>query len=133
MDVPKIAWSGMVIGVQPRIRLTRSFDQRSHSYLGYVLWLRGTIGDEQREFTVAIGAAAHEKHRFRAGDAVSGAGTPVSDPKLETAELYEASRIKLLDRDPRIHRPHRRGTPLLRRCRRIGNADTVASIRRRLT
>src|SRR5262249_34733644 len=26
-----------VTAVQPRIRLTRSFDQRSHSYLGYLL------------------------------------------------------------------------------------------------
>jgi hypothetical protein len=33
----KVLWSGKVISVQPRIRLMRSFDQRSHSYLGYTL------------------------------------------------------------------------------------------------
>lgn len=27
----KVEWEGMVTSVQPRIRLTRSFDQRSHS------------------------------------------------------------------------------------------------------
>ncbi len=30
----KIAWSGVLTTVQPRIRLTRSFDQRSHTYQG---------------------------------------------------------------------------------------------------
>lgn len=30
----KAAWSGRVVSVQPRIRLSRSFDERSHSYLG---------------------------------------------------------------------------------------------------
>jgi hypothetical protein len=33
----KIAWQGVLLSVQPRIRLTRSFDQRSHNYLGYAL------------------------------------------------------------------------------------------------
>ena len=33
----KIAWQGVLLSVQPRIRLTRSFDQRSHTYLGYAL------------------------------------------------------------------------------------------------
>jgi len=30
----KIPWQGVLLSVQPRIRLTRSFDQRSHTYLG---------------------------------------------------------------------------------------------------
>jgi hypothetical protein len=33
----KIPWQGVLLSVQPRIRLTRSFDQRSHTYLGYAL------------------------------------------------------------------------------------------------
>jgi hypothetical protein len=41
--------------VQPQIRLTRSFDQRSHTYLGYALKVRGTVGSEAREFLVAVG------------------------------------------------------------------------------
>ena len=28
----KIAWSGRIVSVQPRIRLTRSFDERYHGY-----------------------------------------------------------------------------------------------------
>ena len=58
----KIAWSGEVLGVQPRIDLGRSFDQRQHSYLGYVLFLRGEAGGEAREFSVRIGPGAQAKH-----------------------------------------------------------------------
>jgi hypothetical protein len=38
----KVEWSGRIVAVLPRILLTRSFDQRSHSYLGYVLHVDGT-------------------------------------------------------------------------------------------
>jgi len=31
----KISFKGIIISVQPRIRLMRSFDERSHNYLGY--------------------------------------------------------------------------------------------------
>jgi hypothetical protein len=42
----KVAWSGRLVGVQPRIRLLRSFDQRQHSYQGYVLRVEGMGGVE---------------------------------------------------------------------------------------
>jgi hypothetical protein len=71
-DIEKTAWSGKVVSVQPRIRLMRSFDERSHSYLGYVLRFKGTIGDEPGEFIIAIGKAAQAKHRFQVGMEVSG-------------------------------------------------------------
>ncbi len=58
MDTAKLPWRGTLLAVQPRIRLTRSFDERSHSYLGYVLFLRGTVADEAREFSVGIGKSA---------------------------------------------------------------------------
>ncbi len=37
--MPTISWQGTVLAVQPRIRLTRSFDERTHTYLGYALRL----------------------------------------------------------------------------------------------
>jgi len=40
----KFAWSGRIMAVQPRIRLMRSFDERHHSYQGYVLRIDGTCG-----------------------------------------------------------------------------------------
>lgn len=94
----KIPWNGTITGVQPRIRLTRSFDQSSHSYLGYVLRVNGTVGGEQREFMVAVGKAAQVKHGFRAGDQVSGESEPVEDARTEIAELYKTARVKVLNR-----------------------------------
>ena len=40
----RASWNGKVISVQPRIRLTRSFDQRTHSYLGYIRTVQGLVG-----------------------------------------------------------------------------------------
>lgn len=90
----KLNWQGTVIGVQPRIRLLRSFDERSHTYLGYVLHINGAIGDVQRIFSVAIGKAAQAKHRFCVGDVVSGNAAPVADERKESAEFYKAARLK---------------------------------------
>ena len=94
----KIPWSGTVTSVQPRIGLIRSFDERSHSYRGYVLRVLGAVGEEQREFLVAVGEGAHEKHRFQIGDRVSGEGAPVPNPRTETAELYKVSKLRVLER-----------------------------------
>jgi hypothetical protein len=94
----KITWSGVLSSVQPRIRLTRSFDQRSHTSLGYVMRMHGTVGGEMRDLLVAIGEAAHAKHQFRAGDHVSGQGVPVADPRTETAEVYKVSKLWVFDR-----------------------------------
>lgn len=51
----KVKWLGTLLAIQPRIRLMRSFDQRSHSYLGYALRIQERIADEEREFSVGIG------------------------------------------------------------------------------
>ncbi|HHP7234695.1 MAG TPA: hypothetical protein ACFCUC_08700 [Desulfobacterales bacterium] len=92
----KIAWSGKIGSIQPRIRLMRSFDQRSHSYLGYVLRVEGTIGGAPGEFQIALGKAAQAKHRFCAGVEASGLAVSVPDPHLETAGFYKVSGLKIL-------------------------------------
>ena len=92
----KLDWEGKLTSVQPRIRLLRSFDQRSHSYLGYVLRVDGAIGSEIREFSVGIGKGAQAKHEFRVGDLIRGECVPVVDPRRETAEYYKASKLKVL-------------------------------------
>jgi hypothetical protein len=94
----KTSWRGIVTSVQPRIRLTRSFDERSHTYQGYVLTLQGLIDEDEREFRVATGEGAHRKHQFQIGDQLSGLGVPVADPRIETAELYKVSKLKFADR-----------------------------------
>jgi len=91
----KVSWSGSIVAVQPRIRLMRSFDERSHSYHGYVLRINGTCGDETGEFLIAVGKGAHEKHQFHAGMEVSGQSVAVDDPRLEIAGYYKTSRIRI--------------------------------------
>jgi len=98
-EAGKIPWNGVLISVQPRIRLSRSFDQRSHAYLGYALRVRGNIGFEAREFLVGVGEGAHAKHNFQAGDAVSGDALPVADARLETVEFYKVSNLKATARE----------------------------------
>jgi len=96
----KVPWSGVVTSIQPRIRLTRSFDQSSHTYLGYVLRVSGVIGDETRDVTVAIGEAAHAKHGFKVGNTVCGEGEPVADSRIEIADLYKVSKLRVLASEP---------------------------------
>lgn len=99
MTNSKLSWQGTIIAVQPRIRLTRSFDERYHSYLGYALRLQGQLDGEEGEFLVGIGKAARAKHQFRVGDRVRGRSTPVANPKLEPVEYYKTAGLKIIQRD----------------------------------
>ena len=72
MTSKDIAWRGRVFSVQPRIRLRRSFDQRSQSYLGFVLRVELFDPEEKDSVPVAIGKAAQAKHLFRAGNRAPG-------------------------------------------------------------
>jgi hypothetical protein len=65
--IDKVEWSCRIVAVQPRIRRTRSFDRRSHSYLGYALRIDGICDREVGQFLVAPGEGMHEKHRFQTG------------------------------------------------------------------
>ena len=103
----KIPWQGVLISLQPRIRLNRSFDQCGHSYLGYALTVRGSVGIEPREFRLGVGQGAHAKHQFRVGDAVSGDALPVADPRLETVEFYKVGnlQVRLVRQTKKLRRP----------------------------
>lgn len=94
----KVVWSGVITAVQPRIRLTRSFDERSHSYLGYLLRIQGSIGEADSEFRVGVGSGLHVKHQFRIGDSMEGVGLRVRDRQLEIADVYRVSKLKILSR-----------------------------------
>ncbi len=75
----------------------RSFDERSHNYLGFSLVIRGCIDSVEREFSVGIGKAAQQKQQFSTGDEISGECLPVVDERMEPAEFYKASRLKKTD------------------------------------
>jgi hypothetical protein len=111
--IEKLPWHGVLTSVQPRIRLGRSYDQRSHAYLGYALRVHGQIGTETREFLVGIGEGAHVKQQLRAGDSVSGEALPVADPRLETVEFYKVSGLKVVEHEACevTAPPPRRGVP----------------------
>ncbi|MFW6136094.1 MAG: hypothetical protein ACOC7N_04660 [Chloroflexota bacterium] len=94
----KVAWSGRVVSVQPRIRLGRSFDERYHTYLGFCLVLEGKVGGESRQFSVGLGKVTQEKYEFRVGDEVRGTSVPVADPRKEPVELYRASKLQVGER-----------------------------------
>lgn len=106
MSNEKLTWQGTVTSVQPRIRLTRSFDQRYHNYLGYALRLQGEIGGREGELLIGIGKAAQAKHQFQVGDVVSGRSAPVADPRLEPVNYYKTAGLKLIEREiPDDHTP----------------------------
>ena len=111
--VEKIPWSGVLTSVQPRIRLNRSFDQQSHTYQGYVLTVRGSVGGEDREFLVGVGEGAQTRYHVQVGDTVSGEALPVADPRLETVELYKTSKLKVVARsgDEQAQPPPWHGVP----------------------
>jgi hypothetical protein len=120
----KILWSGKVISVQPRIRLLRSFDQRSHSYLGYVLQVQSIIESEERTLGIAIGKGAQAKHQFQAGDLASGKSEVVPNARTEVAEYYKTSELRLLKRieEPIVSPPPWQGpTPDLEIYRQRGH------------
>lgn len=108
----KLPWTGVLVSVQPRIRLSRSFDERAHSYLGFVLGVAAEP-NLSAEFVVALGNAAQAKHEFRRGDLVSGEGVPVADERLEVADLYKASKLQVISRaaSPALIGPPWQGAP----------------------
>ena len=89
----KYIFTGKIISIQPRIRLTRSFDESSHTYLGYAITLEGELDNTNTTFSIGIGKAANAKHQFNANDTISGECVPVPDPDLEPTEYYKGSKL----------------------------------------
>lgn len=94
----KLKWKGQLVSVQPRIRLQRSFDQRSHTYQGFALRVNGRIADKSALFAVGIGKATQAKYAFQVGDIVEGFCLPVAQSNLESVEYYEVSGLQVLQR-----------------------------------
>ena len=95
----KLSFNGTITSIQPRIRLTRSFDEASHTYLGYAIKITGTIDSQetipsnQNTFSIGIGKAAQAKFNFKVNDIISGDCLPVPDPEMEPADYYKVSRL----------------------------------------
>jgi hypothetical protein len=91
----KLSFKGIITSIQPRIRLTRSFDEASHTYLGYAIKIAGTIDNQetissnQNIFSIGIGKAAQAKFNFKVNDIISGECLPVPDPDMEPVDYYK--------------------------------------------
>ncbi|MGE4284397.1 MAG: hypothetical protein AB7G87_11840 [Clostridia bacterium] len=93
----KLTFKGIIISIQPRIRLTRSFEEASHTYLGYAIKLEGEISNANNTtFSIGIGKAAHAKHQFKVNDVISGECLPVPDPDMEPVDYYKVSKLKVI-------------------------------------
>jgi hypothetical protein len=86
-------FKGIITSIQPRIRLTRSFDEASHIYLGYAIKIAGTIDNQQTIFSIGIGKAAQAKFNFKVNDIISGECLPVLDPDMEPVDYYKVSKL----------------------------------------
>jgi len=93
VEIDKLSFTGQVTSIQPRIRLTRSFDGVSHTYLGYAIKIIGTIDDQQTTFTIGIGKAAQAKFMFKVNDIISEECLPVPDPDMEPVDYYKVSKL----------------------------------------
>lgn len=89
------SFTGTIIGVQPRIFLSRSFDERYHSYLGHLLIIDGALDDVHKHFTLGVGPKAHEKFKFLKGQTISGRCQPAENPETEPADYYKVIQIKV--------------------------------------
>jgi hypothetical protein len=95
----KSTFTGQITSIQPRIRLTRSFDEASHTYLGYAIKIVGTIDNQetissnQNIFSIGIGKAAQAKFNFKVNDVISGECLPVPDPDMEPVYYYKVSKL----------------------------------------
>ncbi len=110
----KLLWHVKLTSIQPRIRLLRSFSERSHAYLGYCLRIDGAIKGESRAFSVGIGRVAQAKHEFQVGDEITGESLPVPDDRLEPVEFYKVSKLKPITRGAAVQTasPPWHGPPL---------------------
>jgi len=96
MKMVKPTFTGKIISIQPRIRLIRSFDEASHTYLGFAIRLEGELDNTNTTFSIGIGKAAHAKHQFKVNDVISGECLPVPDPDLEPVDYYKVSKLKVI-------------------------------------
>ena len=97
----KIEFSGSIRAVQPRSNVWRyRLDNRTHSTIGYNLFLSGTAENEEKNYVVAISEKQMMKHHFHIGDEIRGTAWTKMYPNLEYADYYRAGCLKKLTAVP---------------------------------
>lgn len=93
----RFSWTGVVQAIQPWIEMTRSYNKRQCSYIGYALRLDATWKGRSGLLLVRVGKAAHLKHQFHAGLQLNGSSVGYRDIGLESPVLYKTTGIRVLD------------------------------------
>lgn len=102
----KISYEGEIIAVQPRSNVWRyRLDNRTHSHIGYNIFLKGNADGEEKEFVIAISEKQQEKYKFHIGDVIQGTGWTKLYPKFEYADYYRVGGFKKI-----ISAPNREAT-----------------------
>lgn len=93
----KVNWQGTVKSIQPRTTVWRYvLDNRTHSHIGYNLFLDGTVDGEDRQFSVAISEKQQQKGIFCIGDKLSGTAWTKMYSVSDYADYYRAGALKRL-------------------------------------
>ena len=93
----KINWRGKVHSIQVRATVWRYLiDNRTHSEIGYNLFLDGEADGELGRFSVAISEKQQEKCGFRIGCEASGTAWTKMYSVTDYADYYRAGALKAL-------------------------------------
>jgi hypothetical protein len=112
MGAERLDFSGEVVAIQPHVRMTRSFDQREETYLGYIVMLLGEVDAEEREFSVAIDESIQKKHQLRVGDVVAGKCVAVKGGDMGAGGFEDLSDLEVDHTDrPEYAAPPWSGVP----------------------
>ena len=93
----KINFHGIIKSIQPRSNVWRyRLDNRTHSLIGYNVFLSGEADGEERDFSIAVSEKQQEKYKFHIGDKISGTGWTKKYPEWEYADFYRIGSLKKL-------------------------------------
>jgi hypothetical protein len=91
----KIKWSGTILSIQPRTNVWRyRCDNRTHSHIGYNIFIDGNANGEAMQLSVAISEKQQQAVGLRIGDEASGTGWTKKYPEWEYADFYRAGALR---------------------------------------
>lgn len=91
----KVQWLGKILSIQQRTNVWRYvLDNRTHSHIGYNLFLDGSVNGINAQFAVAISEKQQQCGGFRIGDVVKGTAWTKKYPGWEYADYYRAGALK---------------------------------------
>lgn len=91
----KVKWQGTLVSIQPRTTVWRYvLDNRTHSHIGYNLFLDGSVDGVDGRFSVAISEKQQQKEMLRIGDELSGTAWTKMYSVSDYADYYRAGAIK---------------------------------------